>query len=84
MATGNENVQAAWKSVDDATNALAVRVQTLIDEINKTAAEGLTGPQTEAVLANLTGLAATLTAMGKTDQPIPSAVRPVPIPGPFA
>lgn len=86
MATGSENVEALWAEVDAATSSLGDRVQTLIDEINNTAAAGLTGPQTEAVLARLASLRDNLAAMGHNPQtPIPPAPpEPPEIPGPFA
>ena len=83
--TRAEDIAAAWAAVDTATNLLAARVQALIDQINNTATNGLDGPQTEAVLANLTGLAAVLSAMGSNpSNPIPQVPTPAPIPGPFA
>jgi hypothetical protein len=82
--TRAEEVAAAWAAVDTETNDMATRVQALIDEINRTATEGLNGPQTEAVLANLTGLVTRLSATGRNPtQPIPPPVPPVPMPGPF-
>jgi len=83
MSTGAENVAAAWVLVDDATTALGARVQALIDQINRTANEGLDGPQTEAVLAHLASLKSTLDAMGSNPaNPIPApAATPAPIPG---
>jgi len=85
MARSDE-VVAAWAAVDAATNALGVRVQTLIDQINRTATEGLDGPQTEAVLANLASLKSVLDAMGSNPTtPIPAPTpTPPSIPGPFA
>jgi hypothetical protein len=83
--TRAEEIQAAWAQVDAATTELAGRVQVLIDQINKTATEGLNGPQTEAVLANLTGLVTVLNAMGANPSaPLPTPPAPVAIPGPFA
>lgn len=81
--TRAEDVNAAWAAVDAATNALATRVQTLIDQINRTANEGLDGPQTEAVLAHLGSLKSALDAMGSSPvQPIPAPTpAPAPIPG---
>jgi len=85
MATGYENVQEAWKAVDTATSALGARVQTLIDQINKTATDGLDGPQTEAVLANLAGLKTVLEAMGHNpSNPIPPTPNFPSVPGPFS
>lgn len=81
----SERINAAWGEVDAATTALGARVQKLIDEINKTAAEGLTGPQTEAVLTRLGGLKDSLTAMGHNPAaPIPEPTPEPAIPGPFA
>lgn len=84
--TKAEDVVAAWKLVDQATNDLATRVQKLIDEINLTEGSGLDGPQTEAVLAHLASLKSTLDAMGsKPDNPIPKPPTPLPpVPGPMA
>lgn len=86
MPTGAENVEAAWKLVDAATTELGKRVQALIDQINATAEEGLTGPQTEAVLAHLASLKTALDTMGANPaNPVPKpAPVPAPLPGPFA
>lgn len=96
----NDEVTVALNELDSQTTNVAtvvtelgVRVQALIDEINRTAAEGLTGPQTEAVLTRLAGIktggdaiAATLTEMGRTPQfptpPVLPGASPA-IPGPF-
>jgi hypothetical protein len=83
--TRAEDVAAAWLAVDTATTELGSRVTALIAEINRTASDGLTGPQTEAVLSNLTALAANLNNMGHNPgSPIPPTPTPTPIPGPFA
>jgi len=85
MPTGFESVTAAIAAVDEATTALGLRVQDLIDQINKTATEGLNGPQTEGVLAHLASWKATLDAMGSNPtNPLPTP-PPVPgaLPGPF-
>ncbi len=80
--TAAEDVVAAWKLVDTATTALGARVQTLVDQINKTAGEGLDGPQTEAVLAHLASLKGALDAMGSNpSNPIPApGATPPPVP----
>jgi len=85
MARSDE-VTAAWSEVDAATNDLGARVQALIDDINRTATEGLNGPQTEAVLARLNALKGTLNAMGhNATAPIPpTPPEDAPMPGPFA
>lgn len=81
----SDDINAAWTAVDEATTALGARVQALIDEINKTATEGLNGPQTEAVLARLAGLKTSLDGMGASpSNPIPEPPVEEPIPGPFA
>lgn len=69
----NAEVEAAWAQVDSATTALGVRVQAMIDQINATPGEGLNGPQTEALLANLATLATNLNGMG-----VGGSVPPVP------
>jgi len=85
MARSDE-VLAAWAEVDTATTALGARVQVLIDDINRTATEGLNGPQTEAVLSRLVGLRDSLNGMGHNPAaPIPEPPpTEVPMPGPFA
>ena len=85
MAPRSDDINAAWMQVDEATTALGSRVQALIDEINKTATEGLNGAQTEAVLARLEGLKNSLNGMGHNpSEPIPEPPVEEPIPGPFA
>lgn len=71
-------VAAAWAEVDTATTALGARVQKMIDQINATPGDGLNGPQTEALLANLTTLKNNLNAMG-ADQTVPPAPEFPPI-----
>jgi len=81
--TGSENVQIAIDNlVNVAVPALQARVQVLIDSINGTAADGLTGPQTEAHLVALESLAADLgkIAEAPTEPPVLSAMRPMPGP----
>lgn len=77
------NQEDVWTIVDEATNRLGAYVQTIMDEINKTEGEGLTGPQTEAVLAHLWSLRNQLTGMA-TDRSdmLPPAYIPESLPGP--
>lgn len=65
----------AWDDFGASTSALGGRVQGLIDQINATPGAGLTGPETEAVLANLATFKTTLDAMGVTSTP-PSVPTP--------
>lgn len=86
MATGSENVNAAIDNlVNSVVPALKARVLALIVSINTTAAEGLTGPQTEAHLTALQDLADDLTTVGENPtQPIalqPLKAMPAPLIG---
>lgn len=77
-----DEVNLAWDAVDQATTALAARIQVLIDEINSTAGDGLDGPQTEAVLARLGALVTTLNSFGQDPQnPTPPLPEEATLPG---
>jgi len=94
----SEEVTIALADLDRSTTELgttvvgelSTRVQALIDQINKTAGEGLTGPQTEAVLASLASLKAghetvrtALVGMGHNPQePLPETPVLPPVPPP--
>jgi hypothetical protein len=72
----SDDVTVALSALDAATNALASRVQALIDQINNTSGVGLNGPQTEAVLAHLALLKSQLESLGA------NPTTPLPPPGP--
>jgi len=84
--TKYDDVATLIDDLDTTTNTLAASVQKLIDDINRTATDGLNGPQTENVLARLGALSTTLKAIGASaDNPIPPAPpAPATMPGPFA
>jgi len=82
MATGKENLDAVVQELATATTALGSRVQDLINQINNTASDGLTGPQTEAVIATLASFVPTLNAMGNVPNP-PPVPETAKLPGPF-
>lgn len=80
-----DDVASALDAVDTATTALGARIQFLIDDINRTATDGLNGPQTENVLARLAAFKTNLDALGSNPSaPIPPAgPTPPAMPGPF-
>lgn len=80
----SDDVTQALNAIDQATNDLAARVQKLIDDINHTAAEGLTGPQTENVLARLAPLVTSLNAMATSPTVPTDPGEGAAMPGPFA
>jgi len=84
--TGFETVTAALDALDTATNDAADRVQKIIDDINKTKGEGLSGPQVENVLARLGAEVEQLKGLAAdTTNPIPTPPGgAAPMPGPFS
>jgi hypothetical protein len=83
--TKAEDIEAGWALVDQATNALADRIQVLIDDINSTATDGLNAAQTENTLARLGAMVVALNGLGKnpSDPVPPEPPEPEPMPGPF-
>lgn len=77
----SDDVTVALADLDEATNALGERVQSLIDQINRTPGDGLNGTQTEAVLAQLASVKSVLDQMGHAPNPLPevnpNAFKPV-------
>jgi len=83
--TKYDDVGTILDDMDATTNTLAASVQKLIDDINKTATDGLNGAQTENVLARLAAFSTNLKAIGaNADSPFPPPPTDVPMPGPFA
>lgn len=72
-------------AITDAATRVATEeknLQDTIDQLNKTAGDGLTGPQTEAAIARIQASLTNLGQIGKATQAPP--VVPPAVPGPFA
>ena len=79
-----EDAAAFREQTNKATTAAAQRISALIDDIDRTGDEGLTGPQVDNVLGRLEVLKAWLTGYAADPAaPIPAVAGPPAMPGPF-